>query len=225
MTATRLHAILKNIRDCEAKYGREAGSVKLLAVSKQQTIEKIQEAFQAGQRAFGESYLQEALEKMALLSDLPIEWHFIGPLQSNKTRQIAEHFAWVHSVANERIAKRLNEARPVSLPPLNICLQVNISHEETKSGADPQAIFAQALACRHLPRLCLRGLMGIPAPTADLNIQRQAFRELHQLWQTLRNEGYALDTLSMGMSLDFEAAIAEGSTLVRIGTALFGGRS
>ena len=168
---------------------------------------------------FGESYLQEALPKIALFPD--IEWHFIGPIQSNKTRKIAEHFAWVQSVANAKIAQRLNDQRPPHLPPLNICIEVNISHELTKSGIIEQDLFKLTEYCLNLPRLKLRGLMGIPAPTADLEQQRKQFHQLFLLYQTLKQQGFDLDTLSMGMSDDFEAAIAEGSTLVRIGTRVY----
>ncbi|HEX4045075.1 MAG TPA: YggS family pyridoxal phosphate-dependent enzyme [Gammaproteobacteria bacterium] len=208
----------------EQKYQRSPGSVRLLAVSKNQSIENILAAFQAGQTCFGESYLQEALPKMAALTHLPIEWHFIGPLQSNKTKKIAEHFAWVHSVDTLRIAQRLHEQRPVHLPPLNICLQVNMSAESSKSGISVSELLPLATACLALPRLNLRGLMTIPALETDFKKQRAAFHQLSVAWQTLRAQGFPLDTLSMGMSADFEAAIAEGSTLVRIGSAVFSSR-
>lgn len=225
MITTNLATIKKLISDYEKKYRREAGSVRLLAVSKKQSIEKIIEAYEAGQRAFGENYLQEALSKITALTDKQIEWHFIGPIQSNKTRKIAEHFAWVHSVDSKKIAKRLNDQRPTQLPPLNICIEVNVSHEQTKSGVMLEEVEALALYCQSLPHLALRGLMTIPAEHDNFIDQRNEFHPLQTLWTTLRQHDIPLDTLSMGMSGDFEAAIAEGSTLVRIGTALFGQRS
>lgn len=193
----------------------------LLAVSKTQPAEAIREAFDAGLRDFGENYLQEALEKQADLADLPLRWHFIGPIQSNKTKAIAEHFDWVHSVDRLKIAQRLSEQRPDALGPLNICIQVNVSGEASKSGCSPEAVAALAETIATLPRLRLRGLMTIPAPTENPVEQRQAFARLRRLKETL---GADLDTLSMGMSQDLEAAIAEGATWVRIGTALFGAR-
>ncbi len=218
---TLLH-IRQHIADCEQKYGRPPNSVQLLAVSKNQPVEKIADAFAAGQTRFGESYIQEALPKIQALADKPIEWHFIGPLQSNKTRKVAEHFAWVHSVDKIHIAKRLNDQRPSHLPPLNICLEVNISHEATKSGIAPEDVASLAAYCATLPHLKLRGLMTIPAPQSSFINQRQPFHQLFLLWQFLRNQyGSSVDTLSMGMSDDFEAAIAEGSTLVRLGRAIF----
>lgn len=196
----------------------------MLAVSKGQSIEKIREAYDAGQQLFGENYLQEALIKMTALSDVHIEWHFIGPIQSNKTRKIAEHFSWVHSVDNLKTAQRLNDQRPAHLPPLNICLEVNISHEISKSGIAPPQTKSLATTCLSLPRLRLRGLMAIPAPQIDFQQQRAAFHLLAELFHALRGDGIPLDTLSMGMSDDFEAAIAEGSTIIRLGTAVFGRR-
>lgn len=225
MINNSLTAIRERIAAYETQYGRDRGSVKLLAVTKKQSIEKIRQAFAAGQHAFGENYLQEALEKMTALADLSIEWHFIGSIQSNKTQKITAHFDWVQSVASLSIAKRLNEQRPQNLPPLNICLEVNIDAETTKSGMEPSETFALAEACRELPRLRLRGLMAIPAPAESITAARQQFHKLASLWQQLKDAGHALDTLSMGMSDDFEAAIAEGSTMVRIGTAIFGERS
>ncbi len=222
--ADNVARIKKLMADYEQKYGRDRGSVQLLAVSKHQSIEKMDEAFQAGVSAFGENYLQEALPKLAAFSDKPIEWHFIGPIQSNKTRKIAEHFAWVHSVDNMKIAKRLNDQRPVHLPLLNICIEVNISHEASKSGVKENEVNSLARYCLTLPRLKLRGLMTIPAPHEKNTEQRNEFHKLVSLFHTLREQGIALDTLSMGMSEDFEAAIAEGSTMVRIGTAIFGSR-
>lgn len=208
----------------EQKYHRPSGSVRLLAASKRQSIEKIKALYDAGQRCFGESYLQEALPKIhSLPSD--IEWHFIGPVQSNKTRKIAENFSWVHSIDNTHIAKRLNDQRPPHLPPLNICIEVNISHEVTKSGVSINDVLPLAKLCQSLPRLRLRGLMTIPARTENFSEQRKPFHQLHDLYVSLCQNNIPLDTLSMGMSEDFEAAIAEGSTMVRIGRALFGERN
>ena len=204
--------------------GRDSVSVGLLAVSKTFPAAAAREAYAAGQRAFGENYVQEAIDKMAELADLPIEWHFIGPIQSNKTRTIAEHFAWVHGVDRLKIAERLSEHRPASLPPLNICLQVNISGEDSKSGVMPAEVESLALAVAKLPNLRLRGLMAIPAP-ADGEAQRTPFARMRELQQKLNEHGLALDTLSMGMSHDFAAAIHEGATLVRVGTAIFGRRN
>jgi pyridoxal phosphate enzyme (YggS family) len=181
-------------------------------------------AHSAGQRVFGESYAQEALEKIAVLQDLDIVWHFIGPLQSNKTKLIAENFAWVHSVEREKIAQRLSDQRPANVAPLNLCLQVNVSGEASKSGATPAEIPALAQAVARLPKIKLRGLMAIPEPTTDNAVQHAQFRLLRELYDQLNAQGYALDTLSMGMSGDLEAAIQEGATLVRIGSAIFGER-
>jgi len=208
----------------EKKYHRSFKSVKILAASKSQSIEKIIEAYHAGQRIFGENYLQEALVKMAALTDKQIEWHFIGPIQSNKTRKIAENFAWVQSVENAKIAKRLNDQRPIHLPPLNICIEVNVSAEKSKSGADINEVMSLITYCQSLPRLVLRGLMAIPAPSKQFENQCHEFHKLSFLWTSLQKNGLILDTLSMGMSADFEAAIAEGSTMIRIGTMLFGER-
>lgn len=221
---THVSEIKSLITTYEQKYAREKNSVRLLAVSKLQPIEKLRAAIDEGQMCFGESYLQEALEKMAKINNPAIEWHFIGPVQSNKTRKIAEHFAWVHSIFDLKIAQRLNDQRPDDLPPLNICLEVNISHEATKSGVAADELLSLAKACQSLPRLKLRGLMTIPAATNDFDEQRAAFRQLRELFEMLQKNNVALDTLSMGMSEDFEAAIAEGSTIVRVGTAIFGDR-
>ena len=203
---------------------RAPGEILLLAVSKTIPAERIAEAHAAGQRAFGENHVQEAVEKITVLATLPLDWHFIGPIQSNKTRLIAEHFSWAHSVEREKIAERLNAARPEGMAPLNVCIQVNVSGEATKSGVAPgeEAKLAEAIA--RLPRLRLRGLMAIPEPTADVTLQRRRFALLRELKDGLRARGHALDTLSMGMSDDFEAAILEGATIVRIGTAIFGKR-
>lgn len=173
---------------------------------------------------FGENYLQEALGKMADLADLPLEWHFIGPIQSNKTRPIAENFTWVHGIDRLKIAQRLSEAHPTSLPPLQVCLQINVSGEASKSGIVPQDTVALAHEVASLPGLTLRGLMTIPAPTTDIALQHQQFRMLRETLETLNRQGLSLDTLSMGMSHDFPAAIAEGATIVRVGTAIFGAR-
>ena len=207
--------------------GRSPTSATLLAVSKTKPAEMLREAWQHGQREFGENYLQEALDKQAALEDLDgIVWHFIGPLQSNKTRAVAEQFAWVHSVDRLKIAKRLSEQRPAALPPLNVCLQVNISREATKSGVLPEGTLALAQEIAALPGLALRGLMAIPAPAETLEAQRQPLAALRQLLEELQAAlpEAPLDTLSMGMSSDLEAAVLEGATLVRLGTAIFGAR-
>lgn len=209
------------IRAAAQASGRDLDGIGLLAVSKTKPAAAVREAFAAGIRDFGENYLQEALEKQAELSELPLIWHFIGPIQSNKTKPIAEHFAWVHSVDRLKIAQRLSEQRPSDLPPLNICLQVNVSAEDSKSGCAPAELAALAQAVSQLPNLRLRGLMAIPEPTEDVAAQRAAFARLRELRDGLP---LPLDTLSMGMSHDLDAAIAEGATWVRIGTALFGAR-
>jgi PLP dependent protein len=209
------------IREAAQASQRDCARIGLLAVSKTKPAEAIREAHAAGIRDFGENYLQEALEKQTQLSDLPLIWHFIGPIQSNKTRPIAEHFDWVHSVDRLKIAQRLSDQRPAHLPPLNICLQVNVSGEDSKSGCSPEELSELAKAIVALPNLKLRGLMAIPEPTDDIAAQQAAFARLRQLRDDLALD---LDTLSMGMSHDLEAAIAEGATWVRIGTALFGAR-
>lgn len=204
--------------------GRPADAVTLVAVSKTRSAAEVARLHQLGQRVFGESYLQEALPKLDALAGLDLEWHFIGPLQANKTRRVAERFAWVHSVDRLKLAQRLNDQRPPGRPPLNVCLQVNISGEATKAGASPEAVADLAAAIAHLPRLRLRGLMAIPAPSDDLEQARLPYRALRQLAAELGARGLPLDTLSMGMSDDLEAAILEGATHVRVGTALFGPR-
>ncbi len=210
-----------------AAAGRSTDGVTLLAVSKTFGAEAVREAHAAGQRAFGENYVQEALDKIAALADLraELEWHLIGPLQSNKTRVVAESFDWVHSVDRLKVAERLSAQRPENLPPLQVCLQVNVSGESSKSGVPPAEVAALAAQVARLPRLRLRGLMSIPEPAADFEAQRAPHRALQALLQELRQQGLALDTLSMGMSVDLEAAVAEGATIVRIGTAIFGGRT
>lgn len=227
MTVLKSHfdQVKKRIQQAEAACHRE-GQVTLLAVSKTMPVEMVQEAYNIGQRDFGENYLQEALGKIADSSELEdICWHFIGPIQSNKTRDIASHFQWVHSVDRLKIAKRLNDQRPEGLPPLNICLQVNISGEKSKSGASPEALNELVEAVSALPGLNLRGLMAIPAPGNDPEQQRQPLRAMKQTMDQLNQDlGLSMDTLSMGMTGDLEAAIEEGSTMVRIGTALFGER-
>ncbi len=208
--------------------GRDPSSIALLAVSKTFDAQAVLTAAQAGQRAFGENYVQEAIDKISatreLNPDLQLEWHFIGPIQSNKTRQIAEHFDWVHSVDRLKIAQRLSEQRPSDMPPLQICLQVNVSGEATKSGLEPDALLELARVVNTLPNLRLRGLMAIPEPTEDVEQQRAAFAKLRLMQNDLQAVGIQTDTLSMGMSADMDAAIAEGATIVRIGTAIFGGR-
>src|SRR3990167_1982456 len=207
-----LTTIKNQISAFEKKYSRPAHSVSLLAVSKQQSAEKIRAAYEAGQRAFGENYLQEALEKIQQLSDLDIEWHFVGPIQSNKTRKIATHFHWVHSVDSFKVARRLSNQRSSSLPPLNICLEINISGEASKSGIAPSDVAELAAACNKLPNIKLRGLMTIPARADTLESARASFHAMHELFDQLNMDGFQLDTLSMRMSDDYEAAIAEGST-------------
>ena len=209
------------IREAAQASQRDCASIGLLAVSKTKPAAAIRQAYAAGVQNFGENYLQEALDKQSELHDLEVTWHFIGPIQSNKTKPIAEHFDWVHSVDRLKIAERLSAQRPAHLPPLNICLQVNVSGEASKSGCSPDQLSALAHAVSQLPNLKLRGLMAIPEPTDDPGEQRAAFARLRELQQQLN---LSLDTLSMGMSHDLEAAIAEGATWVRIGTALFGAR-
>jgi PLP dependent protein len=223
--ATNLQAVRSTLDLAASRAMRPSAEITLLAVSKTFPADAIRDAYQAGQTAFGESYLQEALDKMALLSDLPLQWHFIGPIQSNKTRAIAEHFSWVHSVDRVKIAERLSAQRPPQLPPLNVCLQVNVSNEVSKSGVSPTELPALAQAVLALPNLRLRGLMAIPAPAANLDSQRLPFSQLRALMHALNAQGLPLDTLSMGMSQDMEAAILEGATIVRVGSAIFGHRN
>ncbi|MBZ9785800.1 YggS family pyridoxal phosphate-dependent enzyme [Pseudomonas sp. REP124] len=219
--ADNIELVSSRIRAAALAANRDEHSVQLLAVSKTKPPQDLREAYAAGLRDFGENYLQEALAKQLELADLPLIWHFIGPIQSNKTRAIAEHFAWVHSVDRLKIAQRLSEQRPADLPPLNICIQVNVSGEASKSGCTPADLPALANAINALPRLKLRGLMAIPEPTDDRAEQDAAFAAVQSLQASLN---LPLDTLSMGMSHDLESAIAQGATWVRIGTALFGAR-
>ena len=219
--AENIAKVRERIREAAQASQRNPDSVRLLAVSKTHPAQAVREANASGQVDFGENYLQEALAKQLELADLDLAWHFIGPIQSNKTKAIAEHFHWVHSVDRLKIAQRLSEQRPDHLPPLNVCLQVNVSGETSKSGCAPEELPALAQAVTQLPRLRLRGLMTIPEPSDDPQAQREPLARLRQLRDALNAD---LDTLSMGMSQDLEAAIAEGATWVRIGTALFGAR-
>lgn len=220
-----LGSVRARIAASESRYGRPPGSVRLLAVSKTKPPSDVAEAYRLGQRDFGENHLQDAKAKLDALADLDITWHFIGPVQSNKTRAIAAGFAWVHSVDRLKIALRLNDQRPADLPPLEVCIQVNISGEASKSGVDPDHLAGLAQEIRSLPRVRLRGLMAIPSPSGDFEAQRAPFRRLRTLLDGLNGDGFRLDTLSMGMTDDLEAAIAEGATMVRVGTAVFGARS
>ena len=222
--ASNLQAVRNAMAAAAIKASRAPDNIVLLAVSKNFPPEALREAYHAGQTAFGESYVQEALDKITALYGLPLEWHFIGPIQSNKTRAIAENFAWVHGVDRLKIAERLSAQRPQNLPPLNVCLQVNVSGEDSKSGVAPDEVTGLAQAVARLPQLRLRGLMAIPAPNDDIAAQRQPFAQLRELRDQLNRQGLALDTLSMGMSHDFAAAITEGATIVRIGSAIFGAR-
>ena len=224
-TAQNLQAVRSAIIRAADAAGRPAGDIALLAVSKTFPADAVREAYRAGQIAFGENYAQEALGKIEDLRDLPLEWHFIGPIQSNKTRVIAQHFAWAHSVERLSIAERLSAQRPDGLPPLHVCLQVNVSGEASKSGAAPGDAAGLARAIAALPRLKLRGLMAIPAPEDGLDAQRKPFARLRELLAQLNAGGLELDTLSMGMSRDMTAAIMEGATIVRVGTAIFGARN
>lgn len=222
-----LAAANRRLAEALAKAGREPATARLLAVSKTKPALMVREAYRLGQRDFGENYLQEALEKQEALADLPdIVWHFIGPLQSNKSRAVAEHFAWLHSLDREKLARRLSEQRPAHLPPLNVCLQVNISDEATKAGVSLDGLPALAETVVALPGLSLRGLMAIPAPAQGVEAQREPYARLRQALEALRQRfpEAPLDTLSMGMSDDLEAAVAEGATWVRLGTAIFGAR-
>lgn len=222
--ANNLSTITQRIAAAEREYERETGSVTLLAVSKTQPVSAVEEAMRAGQKCFGENQLQDALTKIEPLQEYDLQWHFIGPIQSNKTQPIANHFAWVHSVDREKIAQRLSDQRSADLPPLNICIQVNVSDESTKAGVRLPDIRPLAEYIAGQPKLALRGLMAIPARHPTFDQQRQALRPLAEAFARLRGDGFPLDTLSMGMTDDLEASIAEGATIVRIGTAIFGPR-
>lgn len=223
--STRLQQVRGRLQAACAAAGRPAEAVTLLAVSKTFPAADVQEAHACGQRAFGENYVQELQQKSEALAGLAIEWHFIGPLQSNKTRIVAERAHWAHSIDRLKIAERLSAQRPDELPPLNVCVQVNVSGEDSKSGCAPEEALALARAVAALPRLRLRGLMCIPEPTEDAARLAAQFAELRRLKEQLAAEGLALDTLSMGMSADLELAVAEGATVVRVGSAIFGQRS
>ncbi|CEJ96188.1 Hypothetical protein YggS, proline synthase co-transcribed bacterial homolog PROSC [Caballeronia glathei] len=224
--AQHLEEVRQRIAKAAASASRDGASVKLLAVSKTFPAEDVRAAFEAGQRAFGENYVQEGVAKITALSDLrsELEWHFIGPLQSNKTKVVAEHFDWVQSVDRLKIAQRLSDQRPPGAPPLNVCLQVNVSGEESKSGVEPAEAASLAHQIAALPGLRLRGLMAIPEPAATLEAQRAPHARLSALMDALCADGLELDTLSIGMSADLEAAVLESATMVRIGTAIFGAR-
>lgn len=223
--ATNLQAVRTRISAAASAAGRTPESITLLAVSKTKPLADVLAAAAAGQTAFGENYVQEGCEKAAATVDHHLEWHFIGPLQSNKTRLVAEHFAWVHSVDRLKIAERLSAQRPTDLPPLQVCVQVNVSGEASKSGCTPAEALALCQAVAALPQLRLRGLMAIPEPADDAAAQRAPLRRLRELYESIRAAGLPLDTLSMGMTHDLEAAIAEGATIVRVGTAIFGERN
>ena len=220
-----LESVQQRIKSAAGDAARHQSEILLLAVSKTRSAEEILAAYQAGQFAFGENYVNEALDKIDALSEYPLEWHYIGGIQSNKTRLIATHFSWVHTLASLKHAKRLNDQRPAGRQPLNVCIQVNISHEQSKGGVTEENLLPLAREMAQFGRLKLRGLMTLPAPTKDFEKQKKNFSILRKLREKLQSEGIALDTLSMGMSADMEAAIAEGATIVRIGTAIFGPRS
>ena len=222
--SSRLSKVTQIIHDAEIKYQRPSGSVRLIAISKTKPIQDIVEAIASGQRDFGESYVQEAVEKIELIKNENITWHFVGPIQKNKTKLLAQYFDWVHSVDRLIIAERLNAQRPEILPPLQICIQVNIGNEISKSGMPIEHVLQLAKSIQQLSKIELRGLMAIPKATSDMMEQRNQFAQLRLLLERLNKHGFNLDTLSMGMSADMEAAIAEGSTIVRIGTAIFGER-
>lgn len=220
-----LNRVREQIVKAASAYKRKPDSILLLAVSKKKPATDIRQAWELGQRDFGENYLQEALQKVEELKDLDITWHFIGAIQSNKTRNIAEAFDWAHCIDRAKIARRLSEQRPPDLGPLNVCIQVNIDHESSKAGIELAELPELANAIHQLPGIRLRGLMTIPAPQESFDLQRPAFAKLANALESLRQQGIDCDTLSMGMTQDMEAAIAEGSTLVRIGTAIFGERA
>ena len=223
--SANLQAVITRIEAAARQFGRNPDGISLLAVSKTWAASDVREAALAGQKSFGENYVQEGIDKARSLESLGLEWHFIGPLQSNKTRPVAETFDWVHAVDRLKIAERLSEQRPENLPALQACIQVNVSGEQTKSGVSLDEAAALAHRVAALPRIRLRGLMAIPEPVEDFAEQRIAFRRLREAFEQLNKEGLSLDTLSMGMSHDLEAAIAEGATMVRVGTAIFGERN
>ena len=223
--SANLQAVLARVSAAAQNCGRQPADIRVLAVSKTWPASCVRGAVAAGQTAFGENYVQEAVDKIHALALPGLEWHFIGPLQGNKTRQVAENFHWVHSIDRLKIAERLSQQRPSGLPPLQVCLQVRIGDEDSKSGLEAADIPSLATQVARLPRLRLRGLMSIPAPSGDFAQQRRSFRQVRELHEQLNQSGLALDTLSMGMSNDLEAAIAEGATLVRVGTAIFGERN
>jgi pyridoxal phosphate enzyme (YggS family) len=225
MIADNLQRVRIQIAQAALACGREAESVTLLAVSKTQAAQALRQAHAAGQLAFGENYIQEAVDKMAALADLPLQWHCIGPIQSNKTRLVATHFDWVHSVDRLKIAQRLSEQRPAGKAPLQVCIQVNIDGGATKAGVTPDATLELAQQIRALPHLRLRGLMTIPEPAADVAAALAVHQRARALFDALNAQGLGLDTLSMGMTSDLEAAVQAGSTMVRVGTAIFGERS
>lgn len=220
-----LAQIRQRISESEGRFNRDPGSVQLLAVSKTKPVSDVQAAIDFGQVCFAENYLQEAVEKIKCLNNPQLVWHFIGSIQSNKARQIAHYFQWVHTIDRIKVAGRLNELRPNHLPPLNACLQINISGEKSKSGIEPHELKQLVKDCASLPNIRLRGLMAMPSQDADFEKQRIPFRELRQLLTELQTEYPEMDTLSMGTTTDLEAAIAEGATMVRIGTAIFGARN
>jgi pyridoxal phosphate enzyme (YggS family) len=222
--ASNLQGVRGRIAKACAEARRDVNEVTLLAVSKTFGPDAVRAAHAAGQRAFGENYIQEGVEKIALLADLALEWHCIGPIQSNKTRLVATHFAWAHTVDRFKIAERLSQQRPANAPPLQVCIQVNVDGGTSKSGVAPEEALELARAVAVLPRLALRGLMTIPEPAADFEAQLAVHRKARELFDALRGQGLALDTLSMGMTADLEAAIHGGSTMVRVGTAIFGAR-
>jgi PLP dependent protein len=222
--ALNLQSVRERIARACAAAGRDVNEVTLLPVAKTFAADAVRAAHAAGEHAFGENYIQEAIDKQAQLRDLPLQWHCIGPIQSNKTRLVATHFAWVHTIDRLKIAQRLSQQRPESMPPLQVCVQVNIDGAPTKAGVAPQDVAALARELAALPRLQLRGLMTIPEPAADFAAQKAVHQRTRALFDELRGQGLAIDTLSMGMTADLEAAIAAGSTMVRIGTAIFGAR-
>lgn len=224
MIISNLKSVRADISRLEQTYHRDTGSVALLAVSKRKPLSDVREAISAGQTAFGENYADEGAEKATALNDKNVDWHFIGHIQSNKTRLIARHYSWVQSVDRAKIIERLNSHRPGDLPPLNICIQVNIDDEASKSGCQPDQLPALARLTATKPNLVLRGIMAIPAPPESLQAQRRVFKNLQGIYKLLRAEFPTIDTLSMGMTADMEAAIAEGATMVRVGTAIFGKR-